>query len=73
MPIEITPHSPGVFGSHQASAMSLTISTKTVIFPLYGRMGQPIITGSKPKVICEGAKSYVEVSARNVKTLMSGY
>jgi len=73
IPIEITPHSPVVFGSHQASAMSLTISSKTVTFPLYGRMGQPIITGSKPKVICEGAKSYIDFSARNVKILMSGY
>jgi len=31
------------------------------------------IAGSKPKTICDGAKTHVDIKARDVKILMSGY
>jgi len=73
MSLEITPHTPGYAGIVDALTTSLEFTTKTVTYPLYGRMGQPIITGSKPKVICEGAKAYVDCEARSAKILISGY
>jgi len=73
MHIEIAPHTPEYIGFAEASVIGLTISPKTATYPLYGRMGQPIISGSKPKVICEGSGAYISFEARDAKILMSGY
>lgn len=73
MRLEITPHAPTYFGFTDASTMSLEFTTYSPTYPLYGRMGQPIITGSKPKAICEGVKAYIDFEARGAKILMSGY
>jgi len=74
MHIELTPHTPEYVGYYTGSSpVSLTISPKTATYPLYGRMGQPKITGSKPKVICTATKAYVLCKGRDVKTKVSGY
>jgi len=53
--------------------MSVEFTSQTVTYPLYGRMGQPIITGSKPKVICVGQKAHIDFKGRDAKILISGY
>jgi len=73
MHLEITAHAPEIVGFTDASTMSLEFTTYSPIYPLYGRMGQPVITGSKPKVICEGSKAYISFEARDAKILVSGY
>lgn len=42
-------------------------------YPLYGRMKEPIITGSKPKVICEADKTHIDCEGRTAKILISGH
>ena len=73
MHLEITAYAPEIVGFIDVSTMSLEFTTYSPTYPLYGRMGQPIITGSKPKVICEGSKAYINFEARDAKILMSGY
>jgi len=73
MSLEITPLSPTYAGCFEATTMSLEFTTQTVTYPLYGRMGQPVIAASKPKAICEASKAYIDFEARSAKILMSGY
>jgi len=73
MHLEITPYAPEYAGYIDVSTMSIEFVTGTATYPLYGRMGQPVIGGSKPKAICEGSKAYVDFIGRDAKILMSGY
>ena len=45
------------FTPYLASSASLVFTTHEATFPLYGRMREPVITGSRPKVVCEGSSA----------------
>jgi len=60
------------FEPYLASVSALVFTPQAVTFPLYGRMREPIITGSKPKVVCEGSGAYILINSRDVKSRISG-
>jgi len=60
------------FEPYPVSTAALVFTAHEVTFPLYGRMREPIITGSKPKVVCEGSGAYVLMNSRDAKSKISG-
>jgi len=73
MNIEYTTQTPTYIGFHTPTTMSVEFTSYTATYPLYGRMGQPGITGSKPKVICTGQGAEIDFKGRDAKILISGY
>lgn len=60
------------FEPYLAATASLVFTARVATFPLYGRMCEPIITGSKPKVVCEGFGAKILMNSRDAKSRISG-
>lgn len=73
IPIEISMLQSEVLVLVEVATSEIELTSLSATYPLYGRMAQPIITGSKPKVICEASSTRIDCEGRTTKILMSGY
>ncbi|RLC80962.1 MAG: hypothetical protein DRJ03_20730, partial [Chloroflexi bacterium] len=61
--IGLSTHAPEYYGYMSTGVSHIGLSPKTPTYPLYGRMSEPIITGSKPISISEASKAYTNTNA----------
>ncbi|OEU68515.1 MAG: hypothetical protein BBJ57_07495 [Desulfobacterales bacterium PC51MH44] len=63
MHLGVVQYTPTYHGYIELQDISVEFSMNETTYPLYGRMGQPLITGSRTKIICTGSGAYIDIES----------